>query len=340
MRCELCNRSFVDRHALRSHINNSPAHALIDCFPCRRNFISYEALANHNRDVHPPPINPCPFCQKSFPSGPAALLMHLESEGACATRQGLTREKIAAFVARADKKGLLIYKNPEVVNQIVDGKDEEKGKCEEGTDEDVIELDRWECKQCPERGQFQDMESLLQHQRSPAHDPIRYHCPTRAGLAQQLSDAPSYDNDCECSELGSEDSWVDVTLAPGNDGTVSSNVAKSETEEVTFAAGNKNTVSKTVAESESNEVISAPGNAKPTSKSVSNSESNKVIQKEHVLGFKTLSGLAQHLQRGACNDGMQTFSDALACNDGMQTFSDALECVTQELSKMGIAVTL
>lgn len=43
----------------------------------------------------------------------------------------------------------------------------------------------------------------------------------------------------------------------------------------------------------------------------------------HQRGFKTLSGLAQHLEKGAC-DG------------GMQTFYDALESVTKKLGKMGL----
>lgn len=44
---------------------------------------------------------------------------------------------------------------------------------------------------------------------------------------------------------------------------------------------------------------------------------------QHQRGFKTLSGLAQHLEKGAC-DG------------GMQTFYDALESVTKKLGKMGL----
>ncbi|KAI9101257.1 hypothetical protein DFS34DRAFT_592142 [Phlyctochytrium arcticum] len=284
MFCELCNRSFPHSRALDQHIADSQVHAaLYDCWPCRPNFDCYEDLQSHNEDVHSSLINPCPFCSKSFPSGPSALLMHLESGGVCATRQGLTRDRIATFVGRADKKGLLTFKGPESVNQIVEGKEEEKEEYEESIDEDVIELERLECKQCPERGQFQDIAALLRHQSSAAHDPIRYHCPTRIGLAQQLTGAPSTDDDTQSSELESVDSWDEKTFALGNDGTVSESVAASEHDEM--------------------------------------------IQGEHARGFRTLSGLTQHLERGACND-------------GMQTFQEALKCVTQEMGKMGIALRI
>ncbi len=43
-----------------------------------------------------------PRCQQGFPSGPSALLMHLESGGRCAKRLKLTRAKITQFVMDAE----------------------------------------------------------------------------------------------------------------------------------------------------------------------------------------------------------------------------------------------
>lgn len=111
-------------------------------------------------------------------------------------------------------------------------------------DDDIIELPRHICEDCPaDRGQFPNALALFRHKNSPAHDPIVFNCPARANLALDSSQ-PSND----------QDKWVDD---------------------------------------------------------------------QHQRGFKTLSGLAQHLEKGAC-DG------------GMQTFYDALELVTEKLGKIGL----
>ncbi|KAI9101260.1 hypothetical protein DFS34DRAFT_684356 [Phlyctochytrium arcticum] len=238
--CKLCDCTFPDENAAKEHIKTSPAHVL-ECQSCQKQCSSIIALDMHEKALHPPPINPCPFCLITLPSRPTALLKHLEDGGRCATRQGLTREKIAALVGRADKTGLLIFKHPEMVNQIVEEKEEEQ---EEEKVEVILKGTR------PEDGPYGHVYHLLrfnqprfeckQPAKSSTQDQFRYYqCPSSVAFALKGS---KY-------KLGKSGHW---------------------------------------------------------------------------LGFKTLDSLATHLERERCND-------------GMQTFQDALECVTQELHQMANA---
>lgn len=241
--CLLCNRTFDSKFSRDQHVAASAAHATLACVPCGKQFVSTTALAQHSASaahVHLTPELRCPRCQRHFPSGPFALLMHLESGGLCARKLQLTRAKIARFVLNADTGNLISSPGSGPQEDTTDATLTEPAIGEE----DVIELPRHVCEQCPpDRGQFASALSLDRHKNSPAHDPIIFHCPARAALALEPS-AP-------------EHAWVDEAF------------------------------------------------------------------EQHQRGFKTLSGLAQHLEKGVC-DG------------GMQTFYDALECVTKKLGQLGM----
>ena len=78
--CEACNRSFGSGHALRQHLQDSPAHKpTFYCETCNKWFGSEMALNQHTQasPVHSRPPFRCNSCEKSFYSN-EALQKHLQ----------------------------------------------------------------------------------------------------------------------------------------------------------------------------------------------------------------------------------------------------------------------
>jgi hypothetical protein len=73
IRCDVCDRYFPSKEALKQHIRDSPAHApTFDCDDCDRSFKSNGALQQHLRDspAHAPILN-YDECDRSFKSDEA-----------------------------------------------------------------------------------------------------------------------------------------------------------------------------------------------------------------------------------------------------------------------------
>ena len=130
--------------------------------------------------------------------------MHLESEGHCARKLGLTRAKILKFVANTDTDRRLLVAGVTANTKLRLDDPQSAGATlpsepSNYDDDEIVELARHTCGLCPpERSQFCSAEALNEHMASPYHDTPVYRCPegiatrgrttfrTLSGLSQHI----------------------------------------------------------------------------------------------------------------------------------------------------------
>ncbi|KAI9099900.1 hypothetical protein DFS34DRAFT_678778 [Phlyctochytrium arcticum] len=190
--CEECDTWVITTGSLLKHRQTSPhpAHSEFRCRKCKRNYPNHHALEQHTGSAAHNPLTPqlrCPRCSKLLPSGPSALIMHLESGGKCASRWGVNRKTILAYVQQLDKEGTISNLTPAAVSHNVKKNKEMAPSSSAETPNDVIELPRHVCPDCPaKKGQFSSARALEQHLESAAHDVPEYHCPILAANGRAL----------------------------------------------------------------------------------------------------------------------------------------------------------
>ncbi|KAI8821495.1 uncharacterized protein EV422DRAFT_44842 [Fimicolochytrium jonesii] len=180
--CVLCCKTFPSQRARQQHNQDSPAHSIFRCPICNQQFLDSTAFIQHCSSPRHRPLTPslqCPRCHKGFPGGPSGLIMHLESNGWCASRMGVDRERIRKFVMAADTQRMITHETillavhpPRVASLPAETADNE---------DEIIELHRHICPKCPStRGQFTSAQALADHLNSPVHDAPIYKCPDKS----------------------------------------------------------------------------------------------------------------------------------------------------------------
>ncbi|KAH9915944.1 uncharacterized protein BXZ73DRAFT_106010 [Epithele typhae] len=166
--CESCHKLFACEVGLHEH--RRQVHADRYCPSCERMFQQPSNLHSHLRSsVHQSADIACPMrgCSKSFISR-AALVIHLES-GGCAS--GIDRRLVDKIAHKLDRHGTIT--DPARMLEYGQGGVE---VTDQWATAHAWNGDAFECYLCAR--EFQTLDSLNQHLRSPAHAKDKYRCPT------------------------------------------------------------------------------------------------------------------------------------------------------------------
>ncbi|KAI0419460.1 hypothetical protein F5X98DRAFT_335181 [Xylaria grammica] len=197
--CCTCGRSFGSSHALGQHkaalghtesfswfgcsfcpvsglpegeIKQHEAEDHLWCSDCEREFYSYSEIKTHLRSrAHRGKSTPCPFCESPYTTV-AGVTCHLEN-GCCPAAQHLNPDKLFGRIRARDSSGL-------ITNQLI----EWHGSMVHHATEHTWNGRYYKCYLC--HRQFNALDSLNQHIRSPAHPQKPYHCPNRAICKKQF----------------------------------------------------------------------------------------------------------------------------------------------------------
>ncbi|KAG2751182.1 hypothetical protein P692DRAFT_20831395 [Suillus brevipes Sb2] len=155
--CNVCNRSFVDKNALRMHEKSKhecectychrafrtlegkyqherSKHSL-ECSICNRQFVSNEALEQHKQAKHPP-IFECTYCDRAFKFNEARL-QHENAKHASRTIGPYSYLSPPSLYMQVPAEEPAVVEQP-IINAVLDSSSLGASKLDSSSDEDVV----------------------------------------------------------------------------------------------------------------------------------------------------------------------------------------------------------